>query len=62
MTQTDTGVERELVGLAHEFAANEIRPVAAHHDEIGAAYTSELARHFRWRGGGERVRRAARLG
>src|SRR4029077_21024189 len=30
---TDPGVERELVALAHEFAANEIRPVAAVFDE-----------------------------
>jgi acyl-CoA dehydrogenase len=30
---TDPEVERELVALAHEFAANEIRPVAAGYDE-----------------------------
>ena len=33
MTHTDPDVERELVALAHAFAANEIRPVAPHHDE-----------------------------
>jgi acyl-CoA dehydrogenase len=30
---TDRQVERDLVALAHEFAANEIRPVAARFDE-----------------------------
>lgn len=35
--------------------------LAAHAHEVGTAYTSELARHFRWRGGGEKERRAARL-
>ena len=36
--------------------------LAGHREEVGAAYTSELARHFRWHGGGERERSAARLG
>jgi acyl-CoA dehydrogenase len=31
--RTDPEVERELVALAHDFAANEIRPIAPHHDE-----------------------------
>jgi acyl-CoA dehydrogenase len=31
--RTDPEVERALVALAHDFAANEIRPVAAHYDE-----------------------------
>ena len=30
---TDPDVERELIALAHEFAENEIRPVARHYDE-----------------------------
>jgi len=33
VTRTDPDVERELVQVAHAFAADEIRPVAAHHDE-----------------------------
>jgi acyl-CoA dehydrogenase len=33
MTRTDPDVERELVSLAHEFAAHEIRPIAARFDE-----------------------------
>jgi acyl-CoA dehydrogenase len=33
MTRTDPDVERELVALAHDFAANEIRPVAPRFDE-----------------------------
>ena len=33
----------ELVALAHEFAANEIRPVAAHHDET-EEYPAEVIR------------------
>jgi acyl-CoA dehydrogenase len=33
VTQTDPDVERELVALAHDFAANEIRPVARQFDE-----------------------------
>jgi acyl-CoA dehydrogenase len=42
-------VERDLVALAHEFAANEIRPVAASFDETEAFPT-------------EVVRKAARIG
>jgi acyl-CoA dehydrogenase len=33
VTRTDPDVERELVALAHDFAANEIRPVARRFDE-----------------------------
>jgi acyl-CoA dehydrogenase len=36
VTRTDPDVERELVALAHDFAANEIRPVAPHYDETEA--------------------------
>jgi acyl-CoA dehydrogenase len=36
VTRTDPDVERELVALAHDFAANEIRPVAPHFDETEA--------------------------
>ncbi len=43
MTTTDPQLERELVALAHEFAANEIRPVAPHHDET-EEYPTEVIR------------------
>jgi acyl-CoA dehydrogenase len=33
IARTDPDVERQLVALAHDFAANEIRPVARRHDE-----------------------------
>ncbi len=46
---TDPDVERELIALAHEFAENEIRPVARHYDE-----TEEFP--------AEIVRKAARVG
>ena len=49
MTRTDQDVERELVRLAHAFAADDIRPVAALHDETEAFPT-------------EVVRKAARVG
>jgi acyl-CoA dehydrogenase len=49
VTRTDPDVERELVKLAHAFAADEIRPVAAHHDET-EAFPTEI------------VRKAARIG
>ncbi len=49
MTPTDPDIERELVALAHEFATNEIRPVAAHYDE-----TEEFP--------AEVIRKAARIG
>ena len=49
MTRTDPDVERELVKLAHAFAADEIRPVAAEHDET-EAFPTEI------------VRKAARIG
>jgi alkylation response protein AidB-like acyl-CoA dehydrogenase len=47
--RTDPDVERELVALAHGFAAGEIRPVAPHHDE-----TEEYPR--------EVIRKAAKVG
>jgi acyl-CoA dehydrogenase len=40
---TDPSVEGELVQLAHDFAANEIRPVAPHHDET-EEFPAELIR------------------
>lgn len=40
---TDPDVERQLVRLAHDFAANEIRPVARHHDET-ESYPIEVIR------------------
>ncbi len=43
MSTTDPEVERALVALAHEFAANEIRPVAPHHDET-ETYPAEVIR------------------
>ena len=43
MPITDPDLERELIALAHAFAANEIRPVAAHHDEA-EAYPHEVIR------------------
>ena len=49
MTRTEPDVERELVKLAHTFAADEIRPVAARHDET-EAFPTEI------------VRKAARIG
>jgi len=49
VTRTDPDIERELVKLAHAFAADEIRPVAAEHDETEAFPT-------------EVVRKAARIG
>jgi len=39
--RTDPDVERQLVDLAHDFAANEIRPVAPHHDET-ESYPAEV--------------------
>lgn len=60
----------ELRGLMEEKLTSDQAPnaptrftewLAAHDDEVGAAYTSELSRHFRWKGGGERERRRARL-
>lgn len=61
----------ELRGLMDEKLTSEEAPNAptrftewlrAHRAEVGTAYTSELARHFRWRDGGKREREAARLG
>jgi len=49
VTRTDPDVERELVALAHDFAANEIRPVAPAFDE-----TEEFP--------AEVVRKAAKVG
>ena len=49
MSRTDPDVERELVALAHEFAANEIRPVAPQYDE-SEAFPTDV------------VREAARIG
>ena len=49
MTRTEPDVERELVKLAHAFAADEIRPVAARHDET-EAFPTEI------------IRKAARIG
>jgi len=49
VTRTDPDVERELVALAHDFAANEIRTVAPHFDET-EAFPAEV------------VRKAARIG
>jgi alkylation response protein AidB-like acyl-CoA dehydrogenase len=43
VTQTDPGVERELVALAHGFAENEIRPVAQRFDET-EEFPSEVIR------------------
>ena len=43
MTRTDPEVERELVALAHDFAANEIRPIAPHHDET-ETFPAEVVR------------------
>ena len=60
----------ELRGLMDEKLTSDVAPnaptrftgwLAAHGGEVGAAYTSELARHFRWDGGGGE-RKAARLG
>jgi NADH dehydrogenase len=60
----------ELRGLMEEMLTSDQAPnaptrftewLAAHAGEVGAAYTSELARHFRWKGGGEAERRRARL-
>jgi acyl-CoA dehydrogenase len=49
VTRTEPDVERELVKLAHAFAADEIRPVAARHDET-ETFPTEI------------VRKAARIG
>jgi acyl-CoA dehydrogenase len=49
VTPTDPDVERELIALAHDFAANEIRPVAPHFDE-----TEEFP--------GDLIRTAAKVG
>jgi len=49
VSRTDPDVERELVALAHDFAANEIRPVAPYHDET-ETFPAEV------------VRKAARVG
>jgi acyl-CoA dehydrogenase len=43
MTRTDPDVERELVALAHDFAANEIRPIAPRCDET-EEYPAEVMR------------------
>ena len=43
MPTTDPALERELVALAHEFAANELRPVAPHYDET-EEYPIEIVR------------------
>ena len=60
----------ELRGLMEEMLTSDQAPNAptrftrwltAHADVVGASYTSEMARHFRWRGSGEAERRAARL-
>jgi acyl-CoA dehydrogenase len=40
---TDPDVERQLIELAHEFAANEIRPVAAAFD-VSEAFPAEIVR------------------
>jgi alkylation response protein AidB-like acyl-CoA dehydrogenase len=40
---TDPDVERQLVALAHDFAANEIRPVAASFDET-EAFPADIVR------------------
>jgi len=42
--RTDPDVERQLVALAHDFAANEIRPVAPHHDETESYPTEVIAK------------------
>jgi acyl-CoA dehydrogenase len=42
VTRTAPDVERDLVALAHEFAANEIRPVAPHFDESEALPTEVI--------------------
>lgn len=41
MNRTDRDTERQLVELAHDFAAGEIRPVARQHDEA-ESYPSEV--------------------
>lgn len=60
----------ELRGLADEMLTSSQAPnaptlftewIVAHRDEVGTGYTSEMSRHFRWRGGGEKERKAARL-
>jgi NADH dehydrogenase len=60
----------ELRGLMDEMLTSKQPPngttrfsdwLLAHSQEVGAGYTSEMARHFRWRTGGEATRRAARL-
>jgi acyl-CoA dehydrogenase len=42
--RTDPSIERELVALAHEFATNEIRPVARQYDE-SEAFPAEVVRN-----------------
>jgi NADH dehydrogenase len=60
----------ELRGLMEEMLTSGQPPtaptrftdwLAAHRDDVGRAYTSEMSRHFRWRGGSEAERKAARL-
>jgi acyl-CoA dehydrogenase len=43
VSRTDPQIERELVALAHDFAANEIRPVAPSFDET-EAFPAEIIR------------------
>ena len=61
----------ELRGLMDEMLTSTQAPngttrfsgwLAAHRDEVGDSYTSEMARHFRWRAGEARTRQGARLG
>ena len=61
----------ELRGLMEERLTSDQPPngptrftewLAEHAAEVGTSYTSELSRHFRWKEGGARVRRRARLG
>lgn len=60
----------ELKGLMDERLTSDDPPNAptlftdwleAHRDEVGAGFTSEMSRHFRWRDGGAKERKAARL-
>jgi len=61
----------ELRGLMDEMLTSKQAPngttrfsewLLAHRDEVGAGYTSEMARHFRWRAGEAETRQLARLG
>ncbi len=61
----------ELRGLMDEMLTSTRAPngttrfsdwLAAHCDEVGDSYTSEMARHFRWHAGEEETRQLARLG